>query len=385
MNQTNNFEEKIYKYFKENDEVPFKIKKGISEIKLEKNKRRVFNFYDFRKIAVASVSLITITTGVVFAKDISKIVKNLFNDNSGVSTAIENEYVYQEPTTFSKSDNTETRITEMIMDDYTLDLNLLINFDENIDVTGITKVKIPDMIITDDNNNILYSANSEVSKEFCKEKGISTDYESIKNITTNTSSSIFIYSADKNALILTCNISASDIKFPKSKNIYLAFKTIQMEGNDKNYNVTGNWDNTIAVPTKFLNRESSMYKVTSCNNNNVYMDSIIAEVYETGTNFQMSMYWGDYGVEHAKMEEARKKSVLSSQLIKQEESYVENENGERFYPAQSSSSDGGYSFNTDGKLHKWETFTLTKFDATNKLKVVLTTINNDQIIINLKK
>ena len=69
----------------------------------------------------------------------------------------------------------------------------------------------------------------------------------------------------------------------------------------------------------------------------------------------MTMYWGDYNTWHNKSEELRKKDVLSSQLIKQESSYVINENGEKFYPLQSSSSDGGYSFNTDGKLVKWET------------------------------
>lgn len=99
----------------------------------------------------------------------------------------------------------------------------------------------------------------------------------------------------------------------------------------------------------------------------------------------MTMYWGDYTTWHEKIEKMRTQSVLSSQLINQESSYVENENGEKFYPAQSTSSDGGYSFNTDGKLIKWETFDLTKFNMTNKLKVVLTTINNEQIIIELEK
>ena len=42
----------------------------------------------------------------------------------------------------------------------------------------------------------------------------------------------------------------------------------------------------------------------------------------------MTMYWGDYNTWHNKSEELRKKDVLSSQLIKQESSYVINENGE---------------------------------------------------------
>ena len=140
----------------------------------------------------------------------------------------------------------------------------------------------------------------------------------------------------------------------------------------------------ILIPQKFLNRQSTIYNAVYCNNENVYKDSIKAEVYETGMNFEMTMYWGNYQEVCARIEELRKKDVLSSQLIKQEKSYVENENGEKFYPAQSTSSDGGYSFGETGRLIKWETFNLTKFDMTKTLKVVLTTIDDEQIIIELQ-
>ena len=271
------------------------------------------------------------------------------------------------------------------MDDYTLDLNMVAQFDKDINVTGIEKINIPDMIITDDENRILYSSSNQKSIDFCNAKQIDNDYDNIKNITTNTSSSLFIYNADTNSMSFSINLSASDEKFPLSKEIYISFNTIEMEGNNQKYTVTGSWNTEIKVPNKFLNRKSTLYKVTKCNNENVYKDSIKAEVYETGMNFEMTMYWGDYETWHNKMEEMRKQDVLSSQLINQEKSYVENENGERFYPLQSTSSDGGYSFNTDGKLVKWESFGLTKFNMTNKLKVVLTTIDNEQIIIDLEK
>ena len=97
------------------------------------------------------------------------------------------------------------------------------------------------------------------------------------------------------------------------------------------------------------------------------------------------MYWGDYETEHTRTEELRRKNILDSQIIKQEESYVENEYGEKFYSSQTSSDDGGYSLTTDGNLHIWQTFNLTKFNSTDKLKVVLTTIDNEQIIIELEK
>lgn len=386
MNQKNNFEEKIYNYFKENREVPLKIRNAIFEVNLQKKKRKIFNIYDIRKVAVTAISLVTVTTGVVFAKDIGRFVQNLFKDSAGVYTATQNGYIETNPETiYSDSENTKTRIQEMVMDDYTLDINMIVEFDENIDITGIENFYMPDLIITDDMNNILYSANSETTKKFCEEKGIDYQYDTLKNITINTSANIFVWNADKNYGTIHCNLSASDKKFPNSTKIYMSFNTIKMDGSNKNYTITGNWNNTITVPDKFINRESTLYKVINCNNENVYKDSIKAEVYETGMKFEMTMYWGDYETWHNKIEEIRKEDVLDSQLIRQEESFVENENGDRFYPAQISDGDGGCGLTTDGRLHKWETFDLTKFDMTDKLKVVFTTIENEQIIIDLQK
>ncbi len=385
MEHKDKFDEKLFNYFKDNNETPMKITEVIKECNLGKEKKKNFDFYNLRKVAVATISLVTVSTGVVFAKDISNFIKNVFNDNEGVNTAVESGYVYEIPNVYADSKDTQMRITEMIMDDYTLDLNMVAQFDKDINVTGIEKINIPDMIITDDENRILYSSSNQKSIDFCNAKQIDNDYDNIKNITTNTSSSLFIYNADTNSMSFSINLSASDEKFPLSKEIYISFNTIEMEGNNQKYTVTGSWNTEIKVPNKFLNRKSTLYKVTNCNNENVYKDSIKAEVYETGMNFEMTMYWGDYETWHKKMEEMRKQDVLSSQLINQEKSYVENENGERFYPLQSTSSDGGYSFNTDGKLVKWESFGLTKFNMTNKLKVVLTTIDNEQIIIDLEK
>lgn len=385
MKQKDEFDEKLFNYFKENQEIPSKITDGIMEIDLKREKKSILNSYNLRKVAIVAISLGTISTGVVFAKDISNFIKNIFNDNKGVNTAVESGYIYEIPNVYTDSKDTQIRITEMIMDDYTLDLNIVAQFDKDINVTGMEKINIPDMIITDDGNRILYSSSNQQSIDFCNKKGISNSYDNIKNITTNTSSSLFIYNSDIKSMNFSINLSASDEKFPLSKEIYLSFNTIEIEGNNQKYTITGNWNIEIDVPNKFLNRESTLYKVTNCNNDNVYKDSIKAEVYETGMNFEMTMYWGDYNTWHNKLEMMREKDVLSSQLINQEKSYVENENGEKFYPAQSTASDGGYSFNTDGKLIKWETFELTKFNMTNKLKVVLTTIDNEQIIIELEK
>lgn len=382
MNKNDDFDNKIYKYFQESNKIPQNFTNAIWDIKLNKEKKNFFDFYNFKKVAIISMSFALITTGVVFAKDIPDFFKDLFNDNEGVNTAIENGYVYTVPETiYSESENIKTSITEMIMDDYTLDLKLIALFDKDIDVTGIENFELPDIIITDNLNNILYCPNDEFAKEYCNQNGI--DYSKTTKI--NTTSSIFISKANLNNMAFTCNLSAIGNKFSKSSEIYLSFNTMKLKGTSKNYTIQGNWKNKITVPEKFMNRESTIYKVINCNNENVYKDSIKAEVYETGMNFEMYMYWGNYDTEINNMEKIRKENVLSGQLIKQEESYVENDNGNKFYPSQSSDGDGGYGIGSDGMLIKWETFNLTKFDMTNTLKVIFKTIDNEDIIIELQK
>ena len=205
MESNNNFEEKLYKYFRENREVPEYIKETINNTNLRKNKSNALN--NIRKVAIAGISLVTLSTGFVFADDIVKFVSTLFASSEGVNTAIENGYIYQNQDIQSyKSSNTETHIQDIVMDDYTLDFNVFMEFDENIDLTGIDKYKMPDLLITDDMNNILYSADNEITKDFCNNNGIEYKYD----IAINTSSSIFIANADKNYATVQFNLSASD-------------------------------------------------------------------------------------------------------------------------------------------------------------------------------
>ena len=150
-----------------------KITNGINNVNLQKERKKIFNFHNLKKVAVAAVSLITVSAGVVLANttDIVSFIKNIFNDNDAVNTAVENGYVYEAPTVYTASEDTKMKITEMIMDDYTLDLNMLARLDKEIDVTGIDSINIPDMIITDDENKILYSSSSQKSIDFCNQKG----------------------------------------------------------------------------------------------------------------------------------------------------------------------------------------------------------------------
>jgi len=388
MMSNDEFDKKLFNYFKENKQVPKKIEDSILNVNLNRNAKtkKIIDMFSVRKVAIAAISLVTISTGVVFAKDISKFVQNLFKDNQGVQTAVDNGYMHENPEMiYFESSSTKIRMQEMVMDDYTLDINFETEFDENIDVTGIENFRIPNMLVTDENNNILCSWDINTAKKFSEEKGLPSDNQSVLDNSINVASSIFISKTiDKNSIVFTLNCSANDDKFPKSEKLYVRFDTIILENNEKHYNITGDWLIEITVPEKFVNRESTIYEVINCNNQNVKTNSITAEVYETGMNFKMNMYFGDYEYWSNKLEEIRKENVLDSRLIKFENCYVENEVGEKFYPSMTSSNDGTYSFDTKGQLQTNLTFNLTKYDATDNLKVVLHMIDENEIIVNLQ-
>lgn len=373
---SNDFENRIVSYFKKSKEVPKSTIDAIHNVELEKSGHFVFNI---QKVAVIMMTLLTVSTGIVFSKEITGFVKSLFNDSKGVDTAVNNGYVYEVPETiFSESENTKARVKQMLMDDYTLDLSMMIEFNENVNLAGYDKIKFPDLIITDDMDNILYCDNKDVINKYDEEKNIGD--------ISNTSASIFVSSIDANVVHYNCILSASDTIFPKSKKITVKFNTIEIidSVSNKKHTILGEWENTINVPEEFYNRKTIVYKCINYNNDNVYKDSIKCEITQTGTKFEMMMFWGDYESEKQKSEELRKKNVLDSLLIK-EDAYIENEKGDKFYISKSSDSDGGYGISYDNKLKYWQTFDLTKFDLTDKIKITLNTIYNEKIVFELSR
>ncbi len=367
------FDKKIFNYFKENKEVPKKTIDSIYNLNLSKN--RISIIYNIKKVAITIISLLTISTGVVFADEISEFIANLFFDSEGVNTAVENGYIYNVPETiYSESNYTTSRIKQMLMDDYTLDLSMMIELDETINITNYDKIKFPDLIITDENNNILYNTNTEVLNKY--------NFEYNKVI--NTSSSSFITSADMNYIHFNYILSSSDTPFPKSKKINVKFSTIEITNSNTNttYVISGNWKNTLNVPTNFYNRETYIYNLVKCNNENIYNDSIKCTVSATCTKFEMYMNWENYEETKKLSQEKREENILNSLLIKNN-AYIENDNGEKFYISKSSDSDGGYGVTSDNKFKYWQTFDLTQFNLTPNLKIVLTTIYDEPIILEL--
>ena len=94
-NDFDEIDEMLFKYFKENQEVPQETQNIIKNMNYN-NKR---NNFGIRKIAIIILTIITLTTGGVFAQNIIPFFKNIFSlssiNNDSVVDAIEKDNYIQ--------------------------------------------------------------------------------------------------------------------------------------------------------------------------------------------------------------------------------------------------------------------------------------------------
>ena len=364
-----------------------KRKISISNFVEEENEVMVKNKHSiFKSIAVACCMVLSIT-GVVFAKDIGNFINNLFgyNASDGVQTAIDNGYIKEVEPTYIESDGIEFSVDSFLIDDYNLDINFKMKLSDKYDSKIMQGADLQDLKILDENGNIVF-ATMEVEQEMAKENGtLGTEnfepqfwggYSMGGNI------------IEENELIYhLVAYGSEEHKIPKAKELNISFSKIfiNKDNNEKiiNTTYTGDWNFKVDVPEEMYNRENIIYKFKSCNDENTKVGYAILsntafkiEIPETTTNKV------DYEILHSDSP----KSIFDKIALGKE--YVETSEGKKFEPAGRSDGDGGYSLPA-GEPYKIinysQTFNLTKFDATDELKVHIFTNKGEEIIIEYER
>lgn len=145
----------LYKEFNQNFKVTSKVSKRIDDtINMIRHKQKFsYKVIDsLKKVAVVSVSAVTLFGGYCFAK---MIIENYFyTENNGIETAASNGYIYTINSDYSVSNNNKLKVDNILMDDFTLNLSLSLELD-NIDYNNIKDLIFSDILITDDSKNIL--------------------------------------------------------------------------------------------------------------------------------------------------------------------------------------------------------------------------------------
>lgn len=235
------------------------------------------------RIVASFVLTIGITAGVVYAGFNYENIKK-YVIGGGIKKAVENGYVEnvimddikQETSIIDKEKNVvdnvsvDFKVDDFTMDDTNLCMNFTFKFSENIkdyiDFNMIHKFILKDLIILDEENVTIF------------EEGYG-----LNTVKTRVDE-------NENVIEIMYNMFGYN-KYPNSKKLFLKFSMIELSEYNASRNLleekviilNGEWEKELDVPEKIYNRTSQGYKIINCSNNNIKVHTAV--VTETGFEF----------------------------------------------------------------------------------------------------
>lgn len=180
--------------------------------------------------------------------------------------------------------------------------------------------------------------------------------------------------------------------FPKSKNLTITFTKITSSKLIYSNNIEqkerktyeGSWSFEVDVPEEFYNRETIVYKVKSCSEESIDINSIQATLSNTAFKISIPEIKTDK-INYELLHTSNPKNIYDKIALQKE--YVETADGKRFETAGKSDGDGGYSLPAGENkiINYYQTFNLTKYDATDEITIHIFTNKGEEIIIELEK
>ena len=394
----------------------------------KKGDEKMCNVRITSKAVTATCIGIILISGVVFATNFEKI-KEYFdsrNIGKGLDSAIEKGYIENTNMDYIHEDGTlinsnkeiinnvglDAKIENFLMDDNNISVEFNFKFDEMINeyinLDNIDKINLDDLIVRDDNNTILYSStDKETFENYCNENNLNYDNYKIDNYFYNSGLNSFFSKHNKNTNEANLIYNIYSNNYPKSKQLNFSFKTITISQEDKEITLTGNWDIQIDVPEVMYNRSYESYKVTYCNNKNfeIYAANVSETGFEIGiiiSNIEKVEFPEELkNIQKEIIASGKDKSKEWSNIISQSpykemyenynikktpiiDSYVENANGEKFKCSLSPSRKYKKGWIDNNRYEYYETYDMTKYNSTDKMKVVLN-YYGENVIIELAK
>lgn len=339
-----------------------KLKLAISTFDKKESINMVSNKRSFFKTAAIACCALFVTSGVAMATDLGEHLKNIFwpNSSEGVITAVQHGYVSNIKTDYQDSDGIAVKIDTVLMDDFNFIIDFNIKLDEKYDINKFKSLYLKDLKVVDEMGKIVF---------------VTHESEEWKNYLGGHSYSINV--KNENELIATFIASGNPEAFPKINKLFITFSQIKCYSNidmdNKIYN--GNWNFEIDLPKEFANRETIDYNVKKCNDNKTTLSKAVLS--NTGSRIELTTFTDkiDYDIIHS--------SEAGRQIFK--EVYLKTSDGKIFSPTARSDGDGNLSLSSNNTIDFYQTFNLTKYEATDKLTVVLVTNKNEKINIELER
>ena len=362
---------------------PVEFKQAIMTSFENENKYSVKN--KIIKIIITIIAFITTSAGVVFAKDISNFIKNIFEHETigrGVIEMAENGYIQNVNMDFIENNEVYVKVNNILMDDYNLDIVFEVKTKENTE--KISDIEIEDLIISDENNNLIYCNynRADLYEQFCKEHNIEFSKMNMHNNLTNGGYQTQIIEKTEDSIKFLYKMYSDN--YPKSKELIFNFKKINMlVNNEVSKELKGNWNIKIDLPEDFYTRKTLIYSVKD--NSDTENKIIIEEAIGAYTEMHITLLMKDAKAPYEATEEEIEKFLSSITLEDEIVATLENEDGEIFEESISSSDgNGGMSQHPNGDVTLYLTFPITKDKYTDTLKLNITK-GNKTMLVNLSK
>lgn len=365
-----NLDEILYNYYN-SIEVPVNIKNIINDIpqnSIHKKKKYIW------KISTVCILFLMICT-ITFGKNIYLYILNsVAKVHEGIATAVENEYYSEIIMEYAESNKVGIKIDYVLMDDY----NLFLTFNTIYEIDDIMcRAEFKDLIITDENNNIIFCDNIETYEEYCKKNG--KEVRNILKDSITSSYGIETVEEKENNVVTLYKLYSS--QFPKCKELNIEIHTVELIAKEEKININGAWKIKINLPEDFYEREDIIYFVKDGSDEkaNIRIENAIV----TNTQTVIS-YKGNS--EKYKNSQDNIEDILNTILYIgsfYDKIWLENENGKKF-KTSATNDNYGTTYSPDGTYKGKLPFSLTKYDLTDKLYLIIEK-NGNQYKVNLER
>lgn len=376
----------MFDYFESNNNVPNLITEKINTA-FNYNEKHIGIIEKIKKVIITIIGIVSITGGIVFANQIIGFIMYLFDSNKGVNKALENGYVQNTdmdyipsnnssvPTNAEIFNNAELKVDYIMMDDYNLGIVFNMKLEHNQNEEKILNISIPNLIITDENNNIIVAEfeNNEKYLDYCKANNIEANYRNFAYF--DGSKNIKLVENNEDNIIFTYKTASTN--FPKSNNLKISLDKILLSTEEKIKEYAGKWEINTDLSEMTNKRLSYTYSVVDVNDEKIQ----ITKAFVSMTNMQLELITDSDKIDYIKLKDRNYKRINDMLLF--HDCYIKDENNNIY--GISNSSVNGYETLNDGKYRYYQTFDLTAYDNANNIEIYLTTNKDEQIIIKLKK
>ena len=247
------------------------------------NKKLHTKYY---KIVAGLCASIILTTGIVFAKDITNYIKTLFNlseygmGEQQIESAISENYIQYDSSKYTKSNGIAYKLEYTLLND--INMIFSIDFITDFNIDEFNDLAISGLQIKDENGNQIF-----------------IDSEDQQIWTKNIATSMVYNKIEKNKSGFKTSVTLVSPSFPNINTVYISFDKITLytvvNGELTTKEIEGNYELELNLDSKFNTRDITKYSFnTQSNNADINLEEIILTNTGLGITFN-SLDYGCYG------------------------------------------------------------------------------------------